>query len=383
MTRLRSLTSTNSARCRWHWFAALLLVSGSLSQASAQNSIFNIVPSPSPNGRGNTFNAVTALSANEAWAVGFQNDSQLNGARTLTEHWDGAKWSVVPSPNPGSTPACRGFNTGNVLNAVAAVHPTSVWAVGFSFECSGVQKPMILHFNGTAWKTVASPALLNNNAGLNGIVVLAANNIYAAGFQPAANGAVLTLVEHFDGHSWSVVPTPNANDTGNLLSSISANSPHDIWAVGNQVAPNTAVKTLALHFDGMSWSVVPTPNPVTGSELDQNALTSAHAISVNDVTAAGFIVDFITQRQLTLIEHWDGARWTVIETPNVSTAAGSVNILTGVSGAFSNDLYTAGFFSNSSTAGQPKTLVEHFFHALTVCKWARFETRSACGCAAV
>lgn len=351
--------NVNFARGARGSLLAAVLACGAISPGAAQTSIFSIIPSPSPNGRGNTLNAVTALSANDAWAVGFQNDNQLNGARTLTEHWDGAEWTVVPSPNPGSTAGCRGQNTGNILNAVAAVNSSSVWAVGFSFDCTGVQKPVILHFNGSMWRIVPNPALLMNNAALNSIAVLAGNNIYAAGFQPAPNGAVLTLIEHFDGHAWTVVPTPNANPTGNVLSSISANSPNDIWAVGNQVAPGVPVRTLALHFDGAAWSVVSIPSPVSGSELDQNVLTSVRATSAHDVTAVGFTVDFLHQQQLTLVEHWNGVMWTVIPSPNASTDAGAVNTLTGVSGS-SNNLYAAGFFSNSATAGQPQTLVEHF-----------------------
>ena len=66
------------------------------------------------------------------------------------------------------------------------------------------------------------------------------------------------------------------------------------------------------------------------------------------------------QQELTLVEHWNGSTWTVIESPNVSNDIGVLNTLTGISGSSSNDLYAVGFFSNSSTAGQPETLVEHF-----------------------
>ena len=38
-----------------------LLLSGAASQASAQNPIFKIIPSPSPNTGGNTPNAVAAV----------------------------------------------------------------------------------------------------------------------------------------------------------------------------------------------------------------------------------------------------------------------------------------------------------------------------------
>jgi hypothetical protein len=341
-------------------FAPLVLVSGGLLHVFAQSSIFSIIPSPSPNVSGDTLNAVTALSSNEAWAVGFQNDNQLNGSRTLTQHWDGMNWTTVASPNPGSTPACQGQNTGNMLNAVAALSAGNVWAAGFAFDCTSLLKPMVLHFNGTQWRTAPAPPLLtNDNAALNGIAALAANNIYAVGYQPAANGAVLMLIEHFDGHAWSVVPAPSLNSSA-VLTSISANSATDIWAVGDQVAPGVAVRTLAVHFDGNAWTVVPTPNPVTGASLDQNVLLSVQAISANDVTAAGFVLDFVNQRELSLVEHWDGTQWTVIPSPNVSTASGSVNTLNGISGSTATDLYAAGFFSDAATSGQPQTLVEHF-----------------------
>src|SRR5581483_5377856 len=86
--------------------AAVLLVP--LTPSIAQDTTFSIVRSPSPNVQGNTFNAVTGLSSNDIWAVGFQNDNQLNGSRTLTEHWNGNIWAVIASPNPGSPTRCDG-----------------------------------------------------------------------------------------------------------------------------------------------------------------------------------------------------------------------------------------------------------------------------------
>ena len=176
----------NPVRPLFWWAALLVLWSAAHSPALAQTSIFKVVPSPSPTTAGNTFNAVAAISGTDAWAVGFQNENQLNGARTLTEHWDGARWNVVSSPNPGSTPRCQGANTGNILNAVAAVSSNNVWAVGFSFDCSSDLKPMILHFDGVKWSVLKSPPLgTNDNSALNGITAIAADNIYAVGYQPA------------------------------------------------------------------------------------------------------------------------------------------------------------------------------------------------------
>ena len=115
------------------WVASLAILVFSLGISSAaQTSIFRIQTSPSPNAIGNTINAVTALSVNDAWAVGYQNDNNLNDSRSLTQHWDGLSWKTIPSPNPGNTPACN--NTANVLNAVTAIATNDVWAVGFSLN---------------------------------------------------------------------------------------------------------------------------------------------------------------------------------------------------------------------------------------------------------
>jgi hypothetical protein len=56
--------------------------------APAQNAVFKVQKTPSPNVHGNTLNAVAAVAATDAWAVGSQNDNNLNDSRTL----------IVPTP---------------------------------------------------------------------------------------------------------------------------------------------------------------------------------------------------------------------------------------------------------------------------------------------
>jgi len=339
----------------------VLLAVGLSSLSFGQTSIFKVQSSPSPNAQGNTLNAITAISATDAWAAGYMNDNNLNGSRTLTMHWDGLTWTVVPSPNPGSIPSCMNSNTGNFINAVSGAASNDVWAVGFAFTCSGPLKPMALHWDGTQWNVVQTPNLIAvDNAALNGVLALASNNIYAVGYHPASNGAIRTLIEHWDGTSWKVVASPNTSSTGNLLWAISATSPTDIWAVGDRVAQNVPVKTLAVHFDGIKWAVVPSPNPINTGDLSANVLSSVQAVSPTDVTAVGFIRDSATQRTLTLIERWDGTKWKVVPSPNQGQSAGDLNILNGVTEVSGTDLYAAGYFENAATGGQHRTMVQHF-----------------------
>jgi hypothetical protein len=77
-----------------------------------------------PTGPFSALAGVVAISSTNAWAVGSRNGTLPNGdavQRTLTEHWNGTAWSVVPSPND--------TNTDNSLTAVVRLDST-VWAVG-------------------------------------------------------------------------------------------------------------------------------------------------------------------------------------------------------------------------------------------------------------
>jgi hypothetical protein len=110
---------------------------------------WSIVPSPNPNGKnpiqGSRLNGIAAISANDIWAVGTNENS------TLTEHWDGTQWRVINSPNPGSL--------GNGLSGVTALSDGTVAAVGSQETSSFVFTPLILQNSASAPKS-ATPAPL-------------------------------------------------------------------------------------------------------------------------------------------------------------------------------------------------------------------------------
>ncbi len=339
--------------------AALLAATLAAAQTA---SIFAVQPTPNVSVQGNVLSAVTSIAPDDVWAVGFRgNATNYNQARTLAEHYDGKAWTFVPTPNP---------NPGNcpdpslALTGVATVASNDVWAVGFrnqNFTCTSLFQPIAMHWNGTAWTYAFTPPLsrAGNNA-LNAALALGPADVWAVGYQSGPLQAVQTLVEHYNGSSWSVFPSPNANSTGNVLNAIAAVSPTDIWAVGDQVAPNLPVLTLTEHYDGTAWTVIPSPNPVTSGTLDQNVLTGVIVLAPNDVTAVGYILDFTRQRKLTLIEHWDGSKWSIVPSPNPSTASGSLNILNAIAAISPTNIYAFGYFSNGSTGGQTLTLAVHY-----------------------
>ena len=104
-------------------------------------------------------------------------------------------------------------------------------------------------------------------------MALAPDNVWAVGSSgDVSDGPTLTLIEHYDGSEWSVVPSPNVGPNSmfqsNRLFGITALSPTDIWAFG-QVSVNSDLdkKTLLLHWDGTSWTLAPSPSPDMGGPL--------------------------------------------------------------------------------------------------------------------
>ncbi|HUS13889.1 MAG TPA: S-layer homology domain-containing protein, partial [Chloroflexia bacterium] len=112
----------------------------------------------------------------DAWAVGGYEDGTVY--QTLTQHWDGTAWTVVPSPNPGSSD--------NTLLGVAAVSAGDVWAVGWSHDpYTAAYVSLIEHWNGSDWMVVdrvstSGPTGLNRSF-LEALAVVSHADVWAVG----------------------------------------------------------------------------------------------------------------------------------------------------------------------------------------------------------
>jgi hypothetical protein len=69
-------------------------------------------------------------------------------SRALIEHWNGTRWSIVPSPSVGPTVS--------ILTAVAALSTNDVWAAGHS-STNTTYSTLVKHWNGRKWAIVPSP----------------------------------------------------------------------------------------------------------------------------------------------------------------------------------------------------------------------------------
>ena len=176
---------------------------------------------------------------------------------------------------------------------------------------------------------------------LFGISADSEKDIWAIG--TFASGA---LALHFDGAKWKSVPM--ALPTTADMRGVSVLSPTDVWSVGSDFNFNTQHFTSVIqHFDGKKWSVVRSPQFSTGSQL-----FNVKAISANDVFAVGESHSD-SQKPFPLVEHFDGIKWSVVPTPRLKK--GQTVSLRGLAVISHSDFWVTG----NGPATQPPTLM-HF-----------------------
>jgi hypothetical protein len=303
---------------------------------SARATQWEVVASPNVGRQANSLSSVAALADNDVWAVGWAWNQQLNAYQTEIQHWNGTNWSLVRSPN-----ATNGYN---FLNGVGVVAANDVWAVGQAATGSTYQT-LVEHWNGTAWSIVSSPNVPGFSNTLQAVSVISANDIWAVGYSTDTNFNNFTLTLHWNGTAWSIVPSPIVND--DLLFGVDAVASNDVWAVGR--SQQEAV-TLIIHWDGSNWSVVPSPN----DGFEDNILFGIAAIASNDVWAVG---SACCEAPLAL--HWDGASWNIVPTPIFDPDATNP-VFVGIVALSSNNIWTAGQYIVPIQGSAQFTLTENW-----------------------
>jgi hypothetical protein len=290
------------------------------------------VPSPDPATPSRLF-GVHALSASNVWAVGEYFDGSIY--KTLIVHWDGSAWAQVPSPNVSGA-------TQSVLKAVRGSSATNVWAVGYFVNSNNVDQTLILHWNGSAWKLVPSPdpsgPALDQE--LTSVASDSAQDAWAVGFY--YTGLDKSMILHWNGSSWKQVTSPNPGSQGTFLYGVRSTSASSAWAVGSDFN-GTADKTLIVRWDGSAWKQVTSPNP--GGATQNNDLSSVAVTSATDAWAVGDYDSGTGTRTLAL--HWDGSAWTQVTTPDLGGSSID-DSFTAVGATSASDVWAVGRYYNGS-----------------------------------
>jgi hypothetical protein len=238
---------------------------------------------------------VTCTSARDCWAVG----SAEHGSRTspLAEHWDGTAWSVVAVPSES------GFST---LNSLSCPSATDCWAAGF-WESSAPPGfgTLTVHWNGTAWSKVTTPTSGPSSSELWGSACAGPGACLTVG-----SGTKGGLAQRWNGTSWSVSLRNGGSSPGSGLFGAACTSGSACMAVGSQATTPERGVTLADRWDGTHWSMQIT---VSRANWPQNTLTGVACPSAANCWAVGGSLNpGAPGKQLSIIEHWNGAKWSLV-----------------------------------------------------------------------
>jgi hypothetical protein len=265
----------------------------------------------------------SARTSTDAWAVGEQFAAAGQAPPPpVSYRWNGTAWSLVATPTLGVSSA---------LMAVSASTATDAWATGFSVLGRHNRGTLIEHWNGSAWSVNTSLVVTGSAAQLNGVADLSPTNAWAVG-----KGRGGSLLAHWNGSAWSSVTIPDPDFSPGADESISASSATDIWVVGTTVNTTTGTTSAeALHFDGTTWTVVPMQQPGTNTPT----IGAVTAVSATNAWAVGEDIGATSAiGGSTLIEHWNGASWSIVPSPTPGADPG----LTGVAARGTGDVYAVG-----------------------------------------
>src|SRR5262249_18448936 len=156
-----------------------------------------------------------------AWAVGVRLNNNFQD-RALIEAWDGQRWTIANAPQPGSQR--------DMLFSAAAASASDVWAVGDQEGADGRFETLVEHFDGARWSVVASPDPGSAGNPLYGVAAAGPDDVWAVGQQVGAGGPERSLVEHWNGTRWSVVPSAGNGSASGMLFGVTAGDA-GVWAV--------------------------------------------------------------------------------------------------------------------------------------------------------
>jgi len=259
-------------------------------------------------------------------------------------------WKIIESANVVGT-------HDDILQEVAALSSTDTWAVGYFGFASGHTFTLAEHWDSQTWSVVATPNVGSLQNDFMGVHAVSSTDVWAVGDSVADSGRYHTLAEHWDGGAWTVVPTPEMVGKSSALFDVNALADNDVWAVGQQLSPSNEgtpkirYRTGALieHWDGSTWNVV--PNPMSGALYA--TLQGVAPVTPTDVWAVGTVSDIQHFTSAPLIEHWDGSRWIAFKGP----APHPGNVLYAVDAVSSDEVWGVGQTGSGPTS---YTLVEEW-----------------------
>ena len=282
----------------------------------------------------------------------------LAGATCLTGAASAAPWMKQATVNP-----LTGSGDWNSLSAVTRPAGNDGWAGGYMINYPNPNRDQILleHWNGATWKVQATPATTGPDSQIVGMASTARNDVWAVGTTGDFIGGSTTqpFAMHWNGSSWALVPTPSFSNAA--LLAVAARSPADAWAAGQN-----DLGGLLEHWNGSSWSA-------SAGAPGAGGLNGVAFVPHGTVWAVGTASDPNTGAATTFAEHRVNGHWVRTPTPSpLDTGADDVNELNSVTALSPTNAWAVGTVGNEDTGVPYRSFILHWNGV----KWRRVPAQS-------
>ncbi|MBV8992781.1 MAG: hypothetical protein JO287_03545, partial [Pseudonocardiales bacterium] len=249
-------------------------------------------------------------------------------------------WTIATSPNPGTSQ--------NQLNADTCVDDTHCWAVGSQGNTGSRYQTLIEQWNGTSWSVDSSG---NENNGTNlytnflqGVSCVSSTDCWAVGtFVNASTGFEEPLWEQWNGATWTASTFLVGVATNYWLDGVSCVDAHDCWAVGYKQSGTGPDTTWVEQWNGSAWNNDP--------DTQSGALYGVSCVDVSHCWAVG---DLIGSPTTNVIQFWNGTAWTTETAPDQGS---HFNELVNVTCVNTSWCWAVGFYNDGT---QDQALLAHW-----------------------
>jgi len=206
------------------------------------------------------FTAVGCTAPHTCMAVG---DSSGSTSQLLSEIRTQAGWTIkhIPQPAPGSA-----------LLSVRCTFSYSCIAVGDAPNGSGGTVPLAERWNGSSWRIQVTPKPKGSSSQFNRVTCTTALDCVAVGSASTSLNNEVPLIEHWNGQTqkWTIVKAPTRPGfTESALNGVACPASNRCIAVGDSSRPSPfTIVTLVELWNGSKWTIQKTPSPASGGQLN-------------------------------------------------------------------------------------------------------------------
>jgi hypothetical protein len=151
-----------------------------------------------------------------------------------------------------------GTSNGAFLGIAAVPHSTDVWTMG-TIDNGVIGTPFEARRHRGHWQRFNGPKV-GNFGEVNAITAGSSKAVWLAGARPHHGSNVLPAIWRRSGKKFVVAKIPKLRSGGFAITSISASSATNAWAVGMMLRPGSN-NEVALHWNGKTW--LPSPCRLT------------------------------------------------------------------------------------------------------------------------